>query len=1097
MPPTYGTVVHPERNRAKTHTSLRVVALIAISSAALITLLALARGPTPQTSRRWLLQTKLSLDPTGPEHTEASAVPGDFEHQPTEADVASFLEEANAVKTTLKIGNLEQTDLPEACGVSLHPCLAKIGSCALAKIIPSAHGMLTPSTSTCSCFVRGFQEPIPIPDGSDRVVTCDFDCVDAILKYTDSYVSAVNGPGDDVSAFCKHSIELLGEEQFGNKNGYIPTDEDTGDLEMEPIDSHKVVRAGQAVGAFINGERMENCPLKPLVNFTEAEIQYAKSGIVEEGKRQYKMEVLFGTEVFFARVSHLPPSEQLVDPSSVASLDPENLEGRFAVVDLTPSPCDSAIGAQLAVSAAAVEAINKQKLPWTAKLHAGNEGRRLDSFGTGYKPLPAKVMRAYKTTLAVTDFTPPSDYDSRDIYAGQTPCKAYQVLNQGPCGSCYAFAAASAYSARLCRFNPGSIGNVIVSPQEMMDCTNGCDGGNPISVFNSLATSPAVEFWCDPYTAKKSTCGPSCSTSNTYSAQTGSIRTVGDATANGVLQMQLELLQGGPGVAAFTVYSDFQSYSSGVYVVSSQTVVGAHAVSLLGWGVENNVPYWLIQNSWGPNWGMGGFGKIRRGTNEAGIEANGIMVVKALPPSSCPNSNCQNGASTLKSCSCQCSGAWTGPQCTQCSLSCQNGGLTDPNCVACTCPLGYFGASCEGGYQVSPLATCSGDGSVVTVAYTFGGTATAPTQKTFIGVYPVAETKTTNVVTMAMLCGTTFNAAVNGGLCPTSGGSITLVAPTTPGAYKVVVAPFLPPNEFGQSGYATLLDSSKTIAMFTVLPSGCAAADLKTAVAQNDPVALMQYAASVATKTLNQQLAQMKARLDAAQPIISSLSAELPPSLTITGINDANPTLWANGPPVQICYRVPASKNMNPKALVLYVGGPTSNSNYPTGLTGAGVANPLPSDYQSCATVTISAGIPSGAYTIKLVDYTKAPVQIMLASASFNLASAAVQFNGYGLQGTTLTLGVQWVIDASVAKPTDTVKVINSQGTTVFWFFTSCNCKDTPAAGAAAVPSGTTAFSLIKTNAVPGGYTVQFLPGGGAVVAATGPNWINWAQLGW
>jgi histidinol phosphatase-like PHP family hydrolase len=28
-------------------------------------------------------------------------------------------------------------------------------------------------------------------------------------------------------------------------------------------------------------------------------------------------------------------------------------------------------------------------------------------------------------------------------------------------------------------------------------------------------------------------------------------------------QMQLELLQNGPGVVAFTVYSDFQSYSSG------------------------------------------------------------------------------------------------------------------------------------------------------------------------------------------------------------------------------------------------------------------------------------------------------------------------------------------------------------------------------------------------------------------------------------------------------------------------------------------------------------------------------------------------------
>jgi hypothetical protein len=33
---------------------------------------------------------------------------------------------------------------------------------------------------------RGFlQDPIPLPDGSDRSVACTFDCVDAILKYTD------------------------------------------------------------------------------------------------------------------------------------------------------------------------------------------------------------------------------------------------------------------------------------------------------------------------------------------------------------------------------------------------------------------------------------------------------------------------------------------------------------------------------------------------------------------------------------------------------------------------------------------------------------------------------------------------------------------------------------------------------------------------------------------------------------------------------------------------------------------------------------------------------------------------------------------------
>ena len=41
---------------------------------------------------------------------------------------------------------------------------------------------------------------------------------------------------------------------------------------------------------------------------------------------------------------------------------------------------------------------------------------------------------------------------------------------------------------------------------------------------------------------------------------------------------------------------------------------------IVGYGIEKGMKYWLVKNSWGDNWAEGGFFKIRRGTNECGIE---------------------------------------------------------------------------------------------------------------------------------------------------------------------------------------------------------------------------------------------------------------------------------------------------------------------------------------------------------------------------------------------------------------------------------------------------------------------------------------------
>jgi len=45
-----------------------------------------------------------------------------------------------------------------------------------------------------------------------------------------------------------------------------------------------------------------------------------------------------------------------------------------------------------------------------------------------------------------------------------------------------------------------------------------------------------------------------------------------------------------------------------------------HAIKILGWGVENDQPYWLVANSWNDQWGDNGYFKILRGVDECGIE---------------------------------------------------------------------------------------------------------------------------------------------------------------------------------------------------------------------------------------------------------------------------------------------------------------------------------------------------------------------------------------------------------------------------------------------------------------------------------------------
>lgn len=84
--------------------------------------------------------------------------------------------------------------------------------------------------------------------------------------------------------------------------------------------------------------------------------------------------------------------------------------------------------------------------------------------------------------------------------------------------------------------------------------------------------------------------------------------------------IQEEIMTNGPVEGAMTVYADLILYKNGVYEHVHGNALGGHAIRILGWGVENNTPYWLIANSWNTDWGNNGYFKMLRGENHCGIE---------------------------------------------------------------------------------------------------------------------------------------------------------------------------------------------------------------------------------------------------------------------------------------------------------------------------------------------------------------------------------------------------------------------------------------------------------------------------------------------
>ncbi|KAH7827740.1 putative cathepsin B [Monocercomonoides exilis] len=221
----------------------------------------------------------------------------------------------------------------------------------------------------------------------------------------------------------------------------------------------------------------------------------------------------------------------------------------------------------------------------------------------------------------------PENYDPRTKYGHCLSLKT--ILNQGQCGACWAFGSTGVAADRLCM---AGVANFVPSAQYSLSCdrtclqgtrqcNTGCQGGFMGAGCQFITQNMVTTEQCVRYTGREGTCPRTCNDGTPFTPNQTQWKGSEFRHLRNEDEIKVAIYTYGTVTAGFQVYSDFENYRSGVYRHRSGQHKGGHAIKIVGWGVEQGVKYWLCQNTWGTNWGDGGFFKFLRGENHCQMES--------------------------------------------------------------------------------------------------------------------------------------------------------------------------------------------------------------------------------------------------------------------------------------------------------------------------------------------------------------------------------------------------------------------------------------------------------------------------------------------